>query len=48
MNEKGKYIKSFLAGAAMAVFVFPRIKSKKIRQVLQMGLSKLLHKVNKL
>lgn len=48
MEEKGKYIKGFLAGVAAAAFILPRINSKKARQMLQIGLSKISNKVNKI
>lgn len=46
--DKGKYIKSFLTGAIAAAYIIPRINSKKNRERVQKGLSRLFHFVNKI
>ncbi|MDK2806328.1 MAG: hypothetical protein PWQ94_1492 [Thermoanaerobacterium sp.] len=48
MEDKGKYIKGFLAGAALTAFIIPRINSKKAMQMIQTGLSMIAHKANKM
>lgn len=46
--DKGKYIKSFLAGAIAAAYIMPRINSRKNKEMVQKGLSKLFRFVNKI
>lgn len=46
--DKGKYIKSFLAGAVVAAYIMPRINSRKNKEMIEKGLSKLFHFVNKI
>ncbi|AEF17172.1 MULTISPECIES: hypothetical protein [Thermoanaerobacterium] len=48
MDDKGKYLKGFLTGAAAAAFILPRINSKRVRQLIQMGLTKIAHRANKM
>ncbi|MDI3477241.1 MAG: hypothetical protein PWQ59_766 [Thermoanaerobacterium sp.] len=48
MEDKGKYIKGFLAGAALTAFIMPKISSKKAMQMIQTGLSKIARRANKM
>lgn len=41
MGDKGKYIKGFLSGAAIATLIIPKINSKKTKQFIHSSLSKL-------